>query len=261
MADAREWEQDKQRFVADQGFSVGPLVQQFAALTHSLLDATTVADVLTQVVRAAADLLPAADFVSVTLRDPDGHFYTPVRTDEVADQLDELQYEFGEGPCHDAATPAGPAMARSPDLRNHGLWPKWAPAAAELGARAVLSTALIPDATPPRRSGALNVYSRRPHGLDDVDVDQALLLATHASLALARTEAVTHAELREAQLRQAIASRDVIGQAKGIIMNRRGVPAGEAFEILRRTSQQLNVKLVELATNLVERHTELDGPA
>lgn len=258
MADAHEWERDKQRFVTDQGFSVGPLVQQFAALTHSLLDATTVEDVLTQVVRAAADLFPAADFVSVTLRDPDGRFYTPVRTDAIADRLDELQYELSEGPCHDAAIPEGPAMSRSPDLRSDGLWPKWAPAASALGASAVLSTALIPDATPPQRSGALNIYSRKPHGLDDVDVDQALLLATHASLALARTAAVTRAELREAQLRQAIASRDVIGQAKGIIMNRRGVPAGEAFEILRRTSQQLNVKLVELATNLVARHTDLD---
>jgi GAF domain-containing protein len=260
VVDAREWEQDKQRFVADQGFSVGPLARQFAALTHSLLDANTVEDVLTQVVRAATDLLPAADMVSVTLRDPDGHFHTPVRTDPVADRLDELQYEFDEGPCHDAAMPDGPAMARSPDLRSTDLWPKWAPAASALGAGAVLSTALVPNAIPPQRSGALNIYSHHPHGLNDVDVDQALLLATHASLALARTEAVTHAELQEAQLRQAIDSRDVIGQAKGIIMARRGVPAGEAFEILRRTSQQLNVKLVELAKNLATHHTKLNTP-
>jgi GAF domain-containing protein len=260
VADAREWEQDKKRFAADRDFSVGPLAQQFTALTHSLLDVTTVEDVLRQVVRAATELLPAADLVSVTLRDPDGRFYTPVRTDPVADRLDELQYEFDEGPCHDAAIPDGPAMARSPDLGDTDLWPKWAPAASALGAGAVLSTALLPNAIPPQRSGALNIYSRRPHGLDDVDVDQALLLATHASLALARTEAVTRAELQESQLRQAIDSRDVIGQAKGIIMARRGVPAGEAFEILRRTSQQLNVKLVELAKNLAAHHTKLDMP-
>jgi len=260
MADAREWEHDKERFVADRGSSVGPLAQQFAELTRSLLDATTVEDVLTQVVRAATGLLPAADLVSVTLRDADGRFHTPVRTDLVADRLDELQYELDEGPCHDAALPDGPAMARSLDLRSTDLWPKWAPAASRLGAAAVLSTALLPNAIPPQRSGALNIYSRQPHGLGDVDVDQALLLATHASLALARTEAVTRAELQEAQLRQAIDSRDVIGQAKGIIMARRGVPAGEAFEILRRTSQELNVKLVELARNLAAHHTKLDTP-
>jgi AmiR/NasT family two-component response regulator len=67
---------------------------------------------------------------------------------------------------------------------------------------------------------------------------------------------VTSADLREAQLRRAIDSRDVIGQAKGVIMARRGVPADEAFEILRRTSQELNVKLVELAKSL----TEQDAP-
>jgi hypothetical protein len=255
VTDAREWAQDKQRFAADQGTTVGPLARQFATLTYALLDATTVEEVLAQVVHATSRVLPAADLVSVTLRDPGGRFYTPVRTDPVADRLDELQYEFGEGPCHDSAMPDGPAMAHSPDLRATGLWPTWAPAAAALGAEAVLSTALLPDASPAQRSGALNIYSHKPHGLDN-DVDQALLLATHASLALARTEAVTSADLREAQLRRAIDSRDVIGQAKGVIMARRGVPADEAFEILRRTSQQLNVKLVELAKSL----TEQDAP-
>ena len=95
---------------ADHGSRLGPLAQQFATLTYSLLDAATVEDVLTQVVRAALEVLPAADMVSVTLRDPDGRSYTPVRTDPVADRLDELQYEFAEGPCHDAALPDGPAM-------------------------------------------------------------------------------------------------------------------------------------------------------
>jgi hypothetical protein len=270
VTEQRRWEQDKLRFVIDaergrasqrdHGHRLGPLAQQFATLTYSLLDAATVEDVLTQVVSAAVDVLPAADMVSVTLRDPDGRFYTPVRTDPVADRLDELQYEFAEGPCHDAALPDGPAMAHGPDLRCTDLWPKWAPAAVELGAGAVLSTALLPDAAPPRLSGALNVYSRRPNGLDDLNVNQALLLATHASLALAYTEALTRADLHQTQLRRAIDSRDVIGQAKGIIMARRGVPADEAFELLRSASQQLNVRLVELAETLATRHTELDLP-
>jgi hypothetical protein len=270
VTEESRWERDKLRFVVDaeqgeesrrdHGSRLGPLAQEFAILTYSLLDADTVEEVLTQVVRAAHQVLPAADMVSVTLRDPDGRFYTPVRTDPVADRLDELQYELDEGPCHDAALPDGPAMAHGRDLRSTELWPKWGAAAVELGAGAVLSTALLPDANPPRMSGALNVYSREPNGLDDLDVDQTLLLATHASLALAHTEAVTHAELRETQLRRAIDSRDVIGQAKGIIMARRGVPAHEAFELLRGASQQLNVKLVELAETLTARHTELDLP-
>jgi AmiR/NasT family two-component response regulator len=72
-------------------------------------------------------------------------------------------------------------------------------------------------------------------------------VSTHASLASAATEAVTTSQLRDAQLHQAIDSRDVIGHAKGILMSRRGVSADEAFDILRRTSQNLNVKLARIA--------------
>jgi AmiR/NasT family two-component response regulator len=69
------------------------------------------------------------------------------------------------------------------------------------------------------------------------------------------------AELREIQLRRALDSRDVIGQAKGILMHRRGISAEQAFDLLRRSSQDLNVKLAELARLLATRHTELDLPA
>lgn len=272
MVSEQDWNTDKGRFVADadgaavrgrspvrdHGFPLGPLAQQFATLTYSLLDASSVGEVLEQVVQAAVGLFPPVDLVSVTLRSPDGQFYTPVETDALATELDQLQYRLGEGPCVDAADPAGTAVAFSDDLRAATSWPKWARAAADLGVGAVLSTALMPHPSAPQVSGGLNLYARRPHGLDTVDRDQVLLLATHASLALATTNATSHAALREAHLQRAIDSRDVIGQAKGIIMARRGVLADEAFDILRRTSQQLNVKLVELAETLATRQAELD---
>jgi hypothetical protein len=272
MAGEQDWVRDKSRFVRDaevalrrqvaptrdHGFPLGPLGQQFATLTYSLLDAETVDDVLDQVVRATVGVVPEAEIVSVTLRSPDGRFHTPVETGAVAYDLDQLQYELGEGPCLDAAIPGGPAVSFCDDLTTTASWPKFAAGAVELGVRAVLSTALIPAPVAPQQSGALNIYSRSPHGLDNVDWDVVLLLATHASLALAGTEAVTRAQLKEAHLAKAIDSRDVIGQAKGIIMARRGVQADEAFDLLRRASQELNVKLVELAETLTERHTELD---
>jgi AmiR/NasT family two-component response regulator len=65
------------------------------------------------------------------------------------------------------------------------------------------------------------------------------------------------ADLRETQLRKALETRDVIGQAKGILMQRRGITAEEAFDLLRRTSQDLNIRLAELASTLATRHTEL----
>jgi hypothetical protein len=264
-----DWSRDKAEFVTsppdsphprgDQEHS--PLARQLAVLTRTLLDTETVADVLELVMRTTFAVIPNADVVSVSLRADDGKLHTPVETNPVGAELDALQNHYGQGPCLDAARKDGLAYTYSGDLSTEPKWPQFGPAAAELGYVSVLSTALVPDATPPRLSGALNVYSRIPGTLGDQSTrDAALLLATHASLALANTHAVHLAELRETQLRQALATRDVIGQAKGILMHRRGISADDAFDLLRRTSQDLNIKLAELAHTLAARHTELDLP-
>jgi hypothetical protein len=271
MDNERNWARDKDRFVEDahraqqqgraplrdHGFGLGPLAQQFAILTYALLDASTVGEVLEQVVHATANIVPGADVVSITLRDKHGRFYTPAHTDPVAAELDQLQYDTAEGPCIEAAQEPGPAMASSADLTEDDSWPKFGPGAAERGIRAVLATALLLPAQAPNPSGALNIYSRTAGGLADLDRTAALLLATHASLALAHTDAVERAQLQREHLHRAVDSRDVIGQAKGILMARRGINAAEAFDILRKTSQDLNVKLVQLAETLTNRHREL----
>jgi hypothetical protein len=267
--DEAEWSRDKADFVArpaDAPYPAGhqqsgPLAREFAQLARLLLDADTVADVLTCVVRATFGVIPDADLVCVTLRSDDGQLHTPVETDPLGSELDALQYQFSEGPCFDAARNPGLAYTHSPDLAHDPKWPQFGPEAIRHGFVSVLSTALLPDVMPPRLSGALNIFSRQKGKLgDEASRDRSLLLATHASLALATTEAVRLAELRETHLRRALETRDVIGQAKGILMNRRGVSAEDAFDLLRRTSQDLNVKLATLAQTLVTRHTELDLP-
>ena len=100
--------------------------------------------------------------------------------------------------------------------------------------------------------GALNIYSERVGGLNGRDRHAALLMATHASPAIAYTTAVELADLHNQHLRRAINTRDVIGQAKDILMARRGMTAEEAFDVLRQTSQDLDVKLVDLARTLTE---------
>ena len=256
------WRRDRQRFVddaeqadrrgvppkPDHGVPSGPLGRQFAELTAALLDAQTVQDVLEQVVDTTVRIAPPMSIVSVTLRSPDGRFHTPIATDPIARRLDEQQYELGEGPCVTAARNPGPAFALWPDDTETGTpWPNFTRSARELDVEAVLSLSLLPTAAPPKLSGALNMYSRSPRALDAIDKDVTLLLATHASLAVATTEAVTAAKLREAHLRKAISSRDVIGQAKGILMARRNISAERAFDILRESSQKLNIKLAEIA--------------
>jgi hypothetical protein len=264
-----EWSRDKAEFVAHPAGAPhpagdperSPLARQFAQLAKVLLDADSVAGVLTHVTRAAFAVLPHVDVVSVTLRSTDGQLHTPVQTDSDGSELDQLQYESNEGPCLEAARTPGLGNTYSGDLAHEPKWLRFGPKAAGMGYLSVLSTAMPPDITPPRLSGALNLYSREMHKLgDEMTRDQALLLTTHASLAVANTEAVRLAELRETNLRRALESRDVIGQAKGILMQRRGIDADEAFELLRRTSQDLNVKLAELAHTLASRHTELDLP-
>jgi hypothetical protein len=234
------------------------LAQQLAELTRVLLNTATVAEALDRIVLATRRAIPGADLVSVTLRGPDGHYYTPAETDPIADELDQIQYDLSEGPCVDAARIPGPAVAVSGDLSDEQLWPKFGRAAAERGFHSIVSTALLPDSRPPQLVGALNVYSRERFGLTHADRDVALLLASHGSLALANVQANSTAALQATHLRRAIESRDIIGQAKGILMNRRGVGADEAFAILRRVSQDLNVKLADLARTVTERHGELD---
>ncbi|MFD4668495.1 ANTAR domain-containing protein [Lentzea sp. NPDC058450] len=236
---------------------VDSLIPQFEELTRMLLSATTVADALHQVVTATKHVVPAAEVVSVTLREPGGRFTTPVQTDPIATALDEVQYRTGRGPCVDAALPDGPGYVIGGDLRTDQRWPEFAATCVSHGLAGVLATELL-AAGDHAVGGALNIFTRGPANISDTDRHAALLLGTHASLALAHLNSTEIAFVHTTQLRQAIDSRDVIGQAKGILMNRQGIDADEAFALLRRTSQDLNVKLVEVATTIVSRHRELE---
>ncbi|MEK6437854.1 ANTAR domain-containing protein [Pseudonocardia sp. T1-2H] len=269
MTTEQEWANDRERFVAEWEPALadgpargmdrpgpGPLAQQFVVLSEALLSADTVAEVLERVVRATTEIVPGADLVSVTMRDPDDGFRTPVETDPLATRLDELQYEMDEGPCVAATRKEGLGLVFKRDLAAAPDFPRYGPAAAELGVRSVLAVGLFPQGDAPRM-GALNLYSMSAGGLDDADRDVALVLAAHASTALAATEACSAADLEAAQLRTALQSRDVIGQAKGILMERRGISAAEAFDVLRAASQSLNVKLATIAETLVSRRADL----
>jgi hypothetical protein len=248
---------------ADPPTDTGPRsLRGLAELTQALLEATTVDRVLQRITVAARYLVPGADLVSITLRQPDGEYYTPANTEAEAIELDHVQYETGQGPCLDAADPQGPAFAHSGDLSTESAWPVFARQAAEHGYASILSTALITTRDQPPFTGALNIYSREPDGLTASARDTAFILATYASLALGptyakadieRTVSVLRAEA--ANLRKALDTRTVIGQATGILMARRQITADEAFEVLVRVSQEHNIKLARLA-EIFARHPE-----
>ena len=266
MRTDNEWADDRRHFAigrdtagdaAELADTLGPLAKEFVALAEALMDDTTVGGVLARVVSAAKAVVPGADLASVTMRTSNGGFETPVQTDALAVRLDELQYRFDEGPCVAATRRTGEGLTFDRDVGAGRTWRRWGPAAAVLGIRSVLAVGLFPGTGNGSRLGALNIYSFEVGGIDERDRDLALVFAAHASTALAATMATTAAELEVAQLREALRTRDVIGQAKGILMERRGISADEAFETLRRASQSLNVKLRQVAETLVDRRGEL----
>ncbi len=234
----------------------GPLAAQFAELAVHLLSAGTAADVLDRIIHGGAALVPEADFVSITLRKGVAEFETPVTTDDLARRLDLVQYEVQEGPCVEAALEGGTGVSEDSELGSSDHWPRFGPIAATLGVRSVLAFGVIPTAPTPRL-GALNFYSRTPSAFDQTDRDMGLLLAAHAGAAIAAARSIETAELRAANLERALLSRDVIGQAKGMLMAQRGIDADEAFEVLRRASQQLNIKLAVVAEAIASRRVEL----
>lgn len=279
MATEREWQDDHDEFVkrdtehraAGQqdypggdtvaaGRTVdGPLAEQFVALAQDLFAVPPeagVIGVLDRVVHHGAALVPAADVVSVTLRQHDGAFLTPAETDPLANLADQVQYEYGEGPCVEATATPGLGLTASSNLADDPQYPRFGPRAAELGFAALFATGLFPGGNPPRL-GALNYYSYTAGALDELDRDIALILAAHAAVALHAARTLETEQLKNAQLTEGLQSRDVIGQAKGILMERRGCDAGQAFDILRRASQDLNVKLRDVAATVAERRAEL----
>jgi GAF domain-containing protein len=279
MAREEDWQEARRRFVdhedahrddpANAGSStsasvleqsaLGPLGEEFLGLSHDLFTVppeTGVVGVLERVVWRAVSLVPAASMLSVTLRETDGGFSTPVETDPLATRADHIQYETGEGPCVEATATSSTGFAASPDLAHDDRYPRFGPRVVELGLTAVCSTGMFPGGDPPRL-GALNYYFTNTADFATVDRNLMLLLAAHAAVAVQAARGLTIEKLRNTQLTEALQSRDVIGQAKGILMERRGVSADKAFDILRNASQDLNIKLRDIAETVAGRRAEL----
>ncbi|GEL25826.1 hypothetical protein PSU4_47800 [Pseudonocardia sulfidoxydans NBRC 16205] len=229
---------------------------EFSALAAALDSATSRSAALERIVAAGAALLPAADVVSISLRRADGSFLTPAWTAPLAQRLDELQYLLREGPCVLASRRAGVGMFESSDLGTDPLVSQWGPAAVLEGVRSALAVGLFAHEDPPR-IGAINFFSFRRGALADADRDAAVVLAAHTAAVLHAYDDAEAAERENANLREALRNRDLIGQAKGILMEREGIGEDAAFDILRSVSQRMNVKLSEIARTVTGRHSEI----
>lgn len=216
------------------------LAVRMAELARDIAAPRSLGELLNDVTAAAVELIPAADVAGVLLIKGGGDFESVADTDGLAAELDQLQHDFNEGPCHDAALKQ--TIVRTDDLRNEPRWPRYAPAAVERGVLSSLSFKLY---TAERTAGALNLFSFRPDVWDTEAETVGTVFAAHAASAIMAGRHGQH-------MQSALSTRDRIGQAKGIIMERYGVDELRAFDLLRRLSQESQVKLVDIAQRVID---------
>lgn len=195
---------------------------------------------LRDLIDSACEHVAGAQYAGITMADRAAGITTVAASHRYPALLDEIQQRYQEGPCVSAAWEHATMHIR--DLETDHRWPRYRhDALSQSPIRSVMAFELFADGP---TMGALNFYAERSYAFDDESVELGLIFATHVSLAWAVVR-------RQEQFRSALASRDLIGQAKGMIMERYRVDAVCAFELLKRLSQISNSKVVDVAQALI----------
>lgn len=215
------------------------LAARMAELARATAARRATEDVLAEVTAAAVELIPGVDTAGVLMIRRNG-FESLGGTTDIPERLDELQVKFNEGPCIQAAL--DDLVVRTEDFRQETRWPQYSPAVVEIGVLSGISFKLF---TAERTAGALNLFGFQPHVWDSDAQTVGSVLAAHATAAILANE---HGH----QLETALLSRDRIGQAKGIIMERFDVDDVRAFDMLRQLSQESNIKLADIAQKVID---------
>ena len=215
------------------------LVSALAELARRMQQQEDSEATLEKVVEAAIALVPGAEEGSISVVTDRKKVQSWAASNDLARQVDELQNEVGQGPCLDAVFEQ--EVVSVPDLASEQRWARFAARAVEAGAGSMLSFQLFIDGGD---LGAMNLYARTPRAFDEESEQVGLPLAAHAAVALARVQ-------EREQLLQAMDSRNLIGQAQGILMERHKITADQAFALLAKVSQDRNVKLRDLAEELI----------
>ena len=224
-----------------------PLYAAIAGQIEQLHGVTVGDDVietmLSTITRGAVAAIPGADRAGISLVE-NGEVVSIAATDSIASRLDELQDKHDAGPCLDSAWRLRHISVG--DYSAETRWPRYTRDVLTLTpVRSTISVQLYRTGT---SMAALNIHADLPRAFDKAAIVTASTFATQAALAL-------HAEARTAQFREALASRDIIGQAKGLLMKDFAVDADGAFDLLRQMSQDTNVRVVDLARRLVDLDT------
>ena len=197
--------------------------------------------VVAELAEHAAVEIPGAQYAGITLTRSAKKVDTPAASHHWPMLLDKIQERHQEGPCLTAAWDE--KIIHVVDLETDERFPKYRrDALAETPIRSIMAFQMFIAG---ETVGALNVFSEQPGAFTADSRDLGRVFAAHSSVAW-------NSARRDEQFRRALSSRDIIGQAKGMVMERYGVNAVQAFELLRKLSQDSNVPLIKVATNLVE---------
>lgn len=230
---------------AAQARDLGTSLAEMALSIHEEATVTETVELVLDFARHAVDCSHAGVvFVHAKQR-----IETVADTDPVIGALHAREMELHEGPDLSIVRDRNTVVVD--DTHQDDRWPAWASAAAEAGLRSMMGVRLY---TSQRTMGSLNLYDSRPDHFSTDDLQVAHVLARHAAVAMSRVQESDH-------LWQAIDARKLIGQAQGILMERFDLDDARAFEVLRRYSQNSNVKLRDMAQMVVDTRTLPDAPA
>lgn len=234
------------------------LSQSLAELSGLLFAQETLDTTLHRVAVLASHLLPGADAASVTVADSDGKPSTASSTQDLASQLDAEQYRLDEGPCLAALRER--ELFQIDSMADETRWSQFCPLALDAGIASLLAVPLAANGT----SGAINFYSRRSYIYTSVDRAIASLFAGQAAVAAANAQSYTSVQGERDKLalhlNEALRSRATIDQAVGVLVEREHLNPTEAFEMLRTASQRLNVKIRDIAGEIVAAAQESGSP-
>ena len=232
------------------------VLQRIDEVTGALVGLSRVLDeeedlafIMDRVCRQVVGTVPGADLASVTVL-RDGAPQSVAWTEQQTLAVDQAQYEAGEGPCLEAARSG--QVQRVAVAEAAGRWPAFSEAAGGLGIGSYLSAPLFID---DEYRGSLNLYGRHTHGFRQLDAALLELYTTAAEAALRNARRYLRARRQAAELREALTSRAVIDQAKGIVMAVHRISAEEAFALLVDRSQRENRKLRDLAEHFLDEAT------
>lgn len=216
------------------------LAVHLSKLARSMQNEEDPDDILQSMVHAAIELIPGVEQGSVSVVMGRKDVSSRAASSDLPKRIDAIQMEVGEGPCLDAVYDQ--RTVRVANMEDERRWPEFSQRAFEAGAGSMLSFQLFVEGD---NLGALNLYASDVNAFSDESEHIGLLVAAHAAIAFADSQ-------KTRQLNEALSSRDLIGQAKGILMERHKLTGQQAFLVLARASQNANMKLIEVAGQLAD---------